>query len=136
MPTYRFQKAPRSSSRSSNLRPRRTYVLHQTVRRPPHAALLLSMTTPLIYTGHFVFAAFASASMIKYVTVRSIALSFWRGILTLPSLQLMRPECSRITFQAVEAAIYRVIECVINMTGSPQIAIDKPLTLQSCARTS
>ena len=74
--------------------------------------------------------------MIKYVTVRSIALSFWRGILTLPSLQLMRPECLRTTFQVVEAAIYRVIECVINMTGSPQIAIDERPTRHSCARTS
>jgi hypothetical protein len=62
----RAWKAPGPSSRCSSIlwSRRVTYVSHQTVRKP-HAALLSSFLTPLIYTGYFVFAAFASAFMLK-----------------------------------------------------------------------
>ena len=83
----------------------------------PHGTLLLSIPMPLVYTGHSVFAALALASMIKYVIVRSITLWFWLRILTLPFLQVMCPECSRITFQAVEAAICRVISASLIRLG-------------------
>jgi hypothetical protein len=53
--------------------------------------------------GYFVFAAFASAFMLK----------------------LLRPECSRFIPQGLEAEIYRVIERLINTIGSPQISIDE-----------
>lgn len=80
----RAWKAPRPLSRySSILWSRRvTYVLHQTVRKP-HAALLLSALTPLIKTGYFVFAAFASAFMLK---VRDCPLYSPMGFLTMPLL--------------------------------------------------
>ena len=69
MATGHFQrvwKAPRPLSRCLLILWSRqvTYGLHQTVRKP-HAALLFSVLTPLIYTGYFVFAAFASAFMLK-----------------------------------------------------------------------
>jgi len=53
--------------------------------------------------GYFVFAAFASAFMLK----------------------LLRPECSRFITPGLEAEIYQVIERLINTIGSPQIAIDE-----------
>jgi hypothetical protein len=53
--------------------------------------------------GYFVFAAFASAFMLK----------------------LLRPECSRFIAPGLEAEIYQVIERLINTIGSPQIAIDE-----------
>jgi hypothetical protein len=53
--------------------------------------------------GYFVFAAFASAFMLK----------------------LLRPECSRFITPGLEAEIYQVIERLINTFGSPQIAIDE-----------
>ncbi|KAH9995295.1 fungal-specific transcription factor domain-containing protein [Russula vinacea] len=53
--------------------------------------------------GYFVFAAFASAFMLK----------------------LLRPECSRFITQGLEAEIYRVIDRLINTIGSPQISIDE-----------
>jgi hypothetical protein len=53
--------------------------------------------------GYFVFAAFASAFMLK----------------------LLRPECSRFIPQGLESDIYEVIERLINTIGSPQIAIDE-----------
>jgi hypothetical protein len=43
----------------------------------------------------------------------------------LPSLQLLRPECSRFITQGLDTEIYRVIERLINTIGSPQIAIDE-----------
>lgn len=69
MPTGHSQrawKAPRPSSRySSILWSRRViYALHQTVRKL-NVDLVLSVLTPLIYIGYFVFAAFASAFMLK-----------------------------------------------------------------------
>jgi hypothetical protein len=65
---WRFQrawKAPRPSSRYSSIlwfRPV-TYVTRQTVCKP-HATLF-SFSTPHSYIGYFVFAAFASAFMLK-----------------------------------------------------------------------
>ncbi|KAH9051379.1 fungal-specific transcription factor domain-containing protein [Lactarius deliciosus] len=53
--------------------------------------------------GYFVFAAFASAFMLK----------------------LLRPECSRFITPGLESEIYQVIERLINTIGSPQIAIDE-----------
>ncbi|KAH9018312.1 hypothetical protein EDB84DRAFT_1566471 [Lactarius hengduanensis] len=53
--------------------------------------------------GYFVFAAFASAFMLK----------------------LLRPECSRFITPGLETEIYQVIERLINTIGSPQIAIDE-----------
>lgn len=53
--------------------------------------------------GYFVFAAFASAFMLK----------------------LLRPKCSRFITPGLESEIYRVIERLINTLGSPQIAIDE-----------
>jgi len=53
--------------------------------------------------GYFVFAAFASAFMLK----------------------LLRPECSRFITPGLDTDIYQVIERLINTIGSPQIAIDE-----------
>ncbi|KAI0251644.1 fungal-specific transcription factor domain-containing protein [Lactifluus subvellereus] len=53
--------------------------------------------------GYFVFAAFASAFMLK----------------------LLRPECATFITPGLEAEIYQVIESLINTIGSPQIAIDE-----------
>ncbi|KAI9508712.1 fungal-specific transcription factor domain-containing protein [Russula earlei] len=53
--------------------------------------------------GYFVFAAFASAFMLK----------------------LLRPECSRFITPGLETEVYQVIERLIATIGSPQIAIDE-----------
>jgi len=53
--------------------------------------------------GYFVFAAFASAFMLK----------------------LLRKECSKFITAGLEAEIYQVIERLISTIGSPQIAIDE-----------
>ncbi|KAH8976971.1 fungal-specific transcription factor domain-containing protein [Lactarius hatsudake] len=53
--------------------------------------------------SYFVFAAFASAFMLK----------------------LLRPECSRFITPGLETEIYQVIERLIYTIGSPQIAIDE-----------
>jgi len=53
--------------------------------------------------GYFVFAAFASAFMLK----------------------LLRKECSKFITPGLEAEIYEVIERLISTIGSPQIAIDE-----------
>lgn len=47
------------------------------------------------------------------------------SVLTSPSLQLLRPECSRFITAGLESEIYRVIERLISTLGSPQIAIDE-----------
>ncbi|KAI9460102.1 hypothetical protein F5148DRAFT_1217696, partial [Russula earlei] len=53
--------------------------------------------------GYFVFAAFASAFMLK----------------------LLRPECLRFITPGLETEVYQVIERLIATIGSPQIAIDE-----------
>jgi len=53
--------------------------------------------------GYFVFAAFASAFMLK----------------------LLRPECSRFITPGLETEIYQIIERLISTIGSPEIAIDE-----------
>lgn len=70
--------------------------------------VLVDSLVPLGYIrfapdGYFVFAAFASAFMLK----------------------LLRPECSRFITPGLEAEIYQVIERLISTIGSPQIAIDE-----------
>jgi len=62
---HRAWKAPRPSSRYLSILwfRRVTYVTRQTVCKP-HATLFL-ISTPHTYTGYFVFAAFASAFMLK-----------------------------------------------------------------------
>jgi len=53
--------------------------------------------------GYFVFAAFASAFMLK----------------------LLRPECSSFITPGLETEIYQIIERLISTIGSPEIAIDE-----------
>jgi hypothetical protein len=53
--------------------------------------------------GYFVFAAFASAFMLK----------------------LLRPECASFITPGLETEIYQIIERLINTIGSPEIAIDE-----------
>ena len=88
-------------------------------------ATLPSFSTPHTHIDYFVFAAFASAFMLK---VRNHP--FYRrieraSVLTSPCLQLLRPECSRFSTPGLESEIYRVIERLINTLGSSQIAVDE-----------
>jgi hypothetical protein len=124
----RFQrawKALRPSSRYSSILwfRRVTYVTRQTVCKP-HATLF-SFSTPHTYIGYFVFAAFASAFMLKVHDCPFYRRMEQASVLTSPFLQLLRPECSRFITPGLESEIYRVIERLINTFGSPQIAIDE-----------
>jgi hypothetical protein len=65
------------------------------LERKPHAALLLSVLTPLIYAGPFVFATFVSAFMLKARDRPLYRHMVLARVLTLPPLQLLRPECLR-----------------------------------------
>jgi hypothetical protein len=96
MPTRHFQrawKAPRPSSRCLSIFLVRvvTYVSHQQVRKLD-TALLSSFLTSLIY----IYWLFRMHCAHLRVVVHSIALWFWPRILSLPSLQFMRPECPRV----------------------------------------
>jgi hypothetical protein len=90
----------------------------------PHATLL-SFSTPHTHIDFFVFAAFASAFMLKVRDRPFYRRMEWAWVLTSPCLQLLRPECSRFTTPGLESEIYRVIERLINTFGSPQIAVDE-----------
>lgn len=97
--------------------------MRQTVCKP-HATLC-SFSTPHTYLGYFVFAAFASAFMLK-VRDRPFYCRIEQGpVLTWPFLQLLRLECSRFITPGLESDIYRIIERLINTLASPQIAIDE-----------
>ncbi|KAI9509845.1 hypothetical protein F5148DRAFT_1282500 [Russula earlei] len=72
-----------------------------TMERETLGHFALSKTN--VEIGYFVFAAFALAFMLK----------------------LLRPECSRFIIPGLETEVYQVIERLIAMIGSPQIAIDE-----------
>ncbi|KAF8264089.1 fungal-specific transcription factor domain-containing protein [Lactarius quietus] len=77
--------------------------------------------------GYFVFAAFASAFMLKVRDDSHPFVTFFqlRWLTRYFSSKLLRPECSSFITPGLEAEIYQVIERLINTIGSPQIAIDE-----------
>jgi hypothetical protein len=79
-----------------------------------HATLLLSIPTPLIYTGHFVFAAFDQVCDCLFY--RAIVLA-WDSDFSFSAGYAPRMFEGYIP-SGVEAAINRAVECVINTTGS------------------
>jgi hypothetical protein len=85
------------------------------------------MLTNLV-TGHFIFASFASAFLLKVCTVFSVS-----GF-DADALQLLRPDFSNLLSKQQETDIFLLIGRLIQTLSSPEIAIDDRHTPRLYAR--